>query len=158
MWVIQPRPLEGELAKPGDFDDLRLPFGYLSTGGVIGIRYVPMSCARNPASCPPGPGRIVDGRQVTEAIFREVLEQHCRLVIAFIGGQDDDPIISFLRSSGVPIADMRFPKSTIDKNDFLPERYHVGAFANFARFEELFRTLSSIGPDRPPVPALAVHG
>jgi hypothetical protein len=138
---------EQDLMKLSDFNKIRLPFGYLSRAGDLGIRYLPIDCATHMAACSPGPDEIADGRRVTEAIFEEILKQRrCHIVVAFFGnpdfgGPDDDPIISLLRLSGVPVADLRFPKSAVDANDYLPSHDHVGAFANYAHFEELFRTL-----------------
>lgn len=134
------------LTKSPDFDKLQLPFGYLSRAGDLGIRYLSLDCAAHLTACSPGPDKIADARKVTEAIFEEILKQHrCHIVVAFFEGEDDDPIIALLRSSGVPVADLRFPKSAVDANDFTPAHDHVGAFANHARFEDLLQALLTNG-------------
>ncbi len=137
---------EQTLSKIPDFDKLQLPFGYLSRTGELGIRYLPIDCATHLATCSAGPGEIIDGQKVTEAIFEEILKRHrSHIVVAFGQGGDDDPIITHLQSEGVPVADFRFPKSPVDANDYLPGHDHVGAFANYAKFAELLQTLQKSG-------------
>jgi len=136
---------EHALTKIPDFDKLRLPFGYLSRAGDLGIRYLPIDCATHLAACSPGPGELADGPKVTKAVFEQILKQHrCHIVVAFFDAHDDDPIIALLRSSGVPVADLRFPRSAVDANDYLPDG-HVGAFATHAIFEDLFQSLLTSG-------------
>jgi hypothetical protein len=141
---------ELELTKDPVFPKLRLPFGYLSGKGDLSIRYLPISCATRVSDCSPAPGEIVDAQRVTEAIFDEILQKpRCHIVVALIEGPNDDPIIAHLRSSGVTVADLRFPKSKIDANDYTPAHDHLGAFASHARFEDLLHALSASGLSTP---------
>lgn len=134
---------ERALNKISDFDKLRLPFGYLSRTGDLGIRYLPIDCAKHLAACSPGPDMIADGPRVTAAIFQEILRQHrCHIVVASFSGPDEsDRIIALLRASGATMADLKFPKSALDANDYIPSHDHVGAFATHALFEDLLQTL-----------------
>ena len=77
------------------------------------------------------------------AIFREILKQRrCHIVVASFAGLDEnDPIIALLRASGATVADLQFPKSAFDANDYIPSRDHVGAFATHALFEDLLQAL-----------------
>jgi hypothetical protein len=86
---------------------------------------------------------IADGPRFTAEIFQEFLRQHrCHIVVASFSGPDEsDRIIALLRASGATMADLKFPKSALDANDYIPSHDHVGAFATHALFEDLLQTL-----------------
>jgi hypothetical protein len=138
---------ERALNKISDFEKLRLPFGYLSPAGDLGIRYLSIDCATHLAACSPGPDMNVDGTRVAAAIFGEILNQRrCHIVVASFPGLDEnDGVIAMSRASGATVADLQFPKSALDANDYIPSHSHRGAFATHALFENLLQTLRVSG-------------
>jgi hypothetical protein len=62
-------------------------------------------------------------------------------VLAFFQGSDDDPVISYARDLGLPIADIRLDRASPEWDDFGVFDGHPGPLAQFNYFEKLSRML-----------------
>jgi hypothetical protein len=82
--------------------------------------------------------------RVTERAFDEIIALHAgRLLVAIMGGPDSDPVISYLRAKGVPIADIRLPASEPELKDEIATDTHGGPFWNHLMFTRLLSALQS---------------
>jgi hypothetical protein len=134
---------ELSLSNKVNFREVRIPYANLSNEGNLGINYIPMVCARNEKSkC----SHDIPVAKVREAMAIKIIEEilqdgKCHVLVAFFDGDDNDPVIASLRSSGAAIADLRI-KPGVDDDDYLPERDHRGAFTSYWFFEVLFDAFS----------------
>ncbi|HTZ67179.1 MAG TPA: SGNH/GDSL hydrolase family protein [Roseiarcus sp.] len=136
---------EMSLSSKESFRDAQIPYANLSKDGELVISYTPMVCSSE------GMNRCIRNKiepkvreVIADKIFAEVMQDRkSHVIVAFLDGSDDDPVISFLRSSGAPIADLRI-KPGMDYDDYLPGEAgrHRGAFASFRFYEALFAALS----------------
>lgn len=125
--------------------DVRIPYANLSNDGGLNISYTRIVCGssekNNCIQDTPGP-KVREA--IANKIFAEIMQHRkCHVLVAFFYGSDNDPVISFLQSSGAPIADLRI-KPGIDYDDYVPgeEGSHPGAFVSFRFYEALFAALS----------------
>jgi hypothetical protein len=140
---------EMSLSSKENFREVRIPYANLSNEGGLNISYAPIKCAsREGNSCI----RDIPEAKVREAIAKKIfaeimLDRKCHVLVALFGGDkdpgDNDPVVAFLQSSGMPIADLRI-KPGVDYDDYLPgeEGGHRGAFSSFRFYEVLFEALS----------------
>ena len=123
---------------------IKVPFGALDANGNLDIRRIELSCA-TPGASPACARPAVDAQQamhVTERVFDEILALHAgRVVVALISGRDDDPVIGYLRSKGVKIADLRVSDDEPDAHDIMVTDNHSGAFQQYLLFQRLLAFL-----------------
>jgi hypothetical protein len=133
---------EMALSNKADFRNVRIPYATLDDQNELNIEYAPIVCASNNCNrdIPKGEAR----EAITNKVMAEIVRNRkCHILVAFMEGNDDDPVVAFLRSSGVPIADLRIVKPGLDDDDYLPEHDHRGAFTNFHYYEVLLKALKS---------------
>ena len=126
---------EISLSSKDEFINARIPYADLSRDGELDIKYTPITCSYSENSnCIRGTPEPAALESVTKELFAEILlNRKCHILIAFLDGTDNDPVASSLRSSGVPMTDLRI-KPGVDYDDYLPgeEGGHRGAFAEFS--------------------------
>jgi hypothetical protein len=119
-----------------------IPFGTIDAQGKLEIQhYAVVACARPaaPASeCPPRQLAPDQSNLIAERAFDAVLAAHPgHVVIALLGGEESDPVLEHLRSSGVMIADLRREKSEPDATDAVTIDQHAGPFWHHSLAERL---------------------
>jgi hypothetical protein len=134
---------EMSLSNKEKFREVRIPYANLSNEGGLNISYAPIMCAIERNSCIHNIPEAEIREAIAKKIFAEIMQNHkCHVLVAFFQGGDNDPVVAFLESSGVPVADLRI-KPGVDYDDYLPgeEGGHRGAFINFGFYGVLFEAL-----------------
>jgi hypothetical protein len=67
------------------------------------------------------------------------------VIVAFVSGADDDPVIQHLRAEGVTIADLRLADDEPDAHEVMPTDRHAGPFWQYRVFGRLLAALRSEG-------------
>jgi hypothetical protein len=137
---------EMSLSSKEIFSSVQIPYASLSNDGKLVIGYTPIVCASGENNnCVRDTPEPKVREAIANKIFAEIMQDHkCHVLVAFVDGDDSDRVISFLRSSGATIADLRI-KPGIDYDDYLPGEegsHHRGAFASFRFYEALLAALS----------------
>jgi hypothetical protein len=138
--------LEAQLAEAQFVAGIDYPFGAFDDQGRFVIRRVKLSCFLRTAVANCGHVDVDKNAamRVTESAFDEIIALHAgRLLVAIMGGPDSDPVISYLRAKGVPIADIRLPASEPELNDEIATDTHGGPFWNHLMFTRLLSALQS---------------
>jgi hypothetical protein len=140
---------EVQLSDKAQMDKSSLPFGAVDADGKFSIKQISVSCILEhlrPAQCahPELDDRAQE--QVTERAMDEIIALKLgRLVVAQISGADDDPVIKYLRSKAVRIADLRSVPRTSDGDEIIPIDGHVGPFWHHLMFRRLLGVLQRDG-------------
>jgi hypothetical protein len=139
--------LNGYELQLGDTAQLRamkVPFGMIDAGGRFSVGRIRLSCAVE-APTPECVHATVSAdveRQVTERAFDEIIALNIsHLVVAFLAGPDDDPVIVHLRSRGLTIADLRTVDGVPDETDVIPTDKHAGPFWHHQAYGLLLQAL-----------------
>ncbi len=131
----------------GDLEAMRgikVPYGAIDAGGNLEVRRVGLSCAmsRPSTACARPAVGLEESERVTERAFDKILALHPgRLVVAFVSGSDNDPVIQYLRGKGVTIADLRLAEDEPDAQDVIPTDTHAGPFWQHRVFLRLLAVL-----------------
>ncbi len=125
---------------------MTLPYGYLDAGGKLAIGHVSLHCAETPAdpSCARPAFDMAAAMRVTEHAIDAIVGLHpAHLVIVFMSGPDDDPVIAHARSIGVQIADLRRGRGTPFDDDVIYTDSHFGPFFSHQVAQRLVAILRS---------------
>jgi hypothetical protein len=139
--------LNGYELQLGDTEKLRAmkaPFGMIDAAGGFSIGRIRLSCAVEAPTpeCERPPLSPEMEQQVTERAFDEIIALHIRhLLVAFLSGPDDDPVIVHLRSRGLNIADLRTVDGVPDETDVIPTDKHAGPFWHHQAYGLLLQAL-----------------
>lgn len=110
----------------------RMPYATLQ-GGKLAVAYMTIFCANNHGQCArpdPSPATMAE---IGRRIYAHVLAlPHDRLVIAFLAGKDDDPVIAYVRARGAKVLDLRLESGAPDYDDTIALDRHPGAFKHFS--------------------------
>ena len=137
---------ELQLGDPKAMMGMKVPFGAIDANGNLEIRRIELSCAtdKNSAACARPAVSLDESRQVTERAFDGILALHPgRVIVAFVSGTDDDPVIQYLRGKGVTIADLRLADDEPDAHEIMPTDRHAGPFWQYRVFGRLLAALRS---------------
>ena len=108
------------------------------------IDYLSISCTRNGDYCSgPDPERAVLV-EATKSIIRYFAAEKRPVVLAFLEGADDDPVVAYARSLGLAVADIRLDRASPEWDDFGAFDGHPGPIAQFNYFEKLTRALEAL--------------
>jgi hypothetical protein len=84
--------------------------------------------------------------QVTERVFDEIIALNIpHLVVVFLSGPDDDPVMVHLRSRGLIVADLRTVNGVPDDTDVIPTDKHSGPFWHHQAYGLLLQSLQRAG-------------
>lgn len=165
--IFMYHPLTNELGamKQGVLDDLadgmeiqlgsaglkesKMPFGVLNPQGELEIRRVSIACGKVPsnADCARPTFDVDTAARVTERAFDTIMAMHQgRLVIGWLSGRDEDPVIQYLSAHGAGIADLREKPGArcCDDEDIVPTDKHAGPFATEGIYQRLFSALQEL--------------
>jgi hypothetical protein len=123
---------------------MQVPFGTLDARNQLTIERVSLSCANKLGSpgCVHPEVSAAAAVAVTKRVFDEIIDLHAgRLVLAVLSGADDDPVIAYVRSRGLFIADLRAGKGELEDVDVIPTDLHAGPFWHHQRYVRLFNAL-----------------
>lgn len=138
------RGLEERLGAKDGMAEARYPVVRPDADGRPHIDYLPISCTQNGDYCSQSdPDRAVMV-EATKSIIRFFADEKRPIVLAFIEGADDDPVIAYARSFGLPVADIRLDRASPEWDDFGAFDGHPGPIAQFNYFEKLSRVLESL--------------
>jgi hypothetical protein len=137
---------EMSLSNEANFREVSIPYANLSNKGELNINYAPIVCtSKGKNNCTHDIPEAKVRETIAHKIIAEITQDHkCHILVAFLDGNDNDPVVAFLQSSSVPIADLRI-KPGVDYDDYLPGEVggrHRGAFISFRFYELLFEALS----------------
>jgi hypothetical protein len=124
--------------------EMKLPFGAIDAQGKLTIQHVSLSCAFDPAKpdCVRTKFDLGRAMQVTKLAFDQILALRPKhLLIIFLSGADDDPVIEHLRSRGVMIADLRPGRGVGFEDDLIFTDAHMGPFGQHQVAERLLEIL-----------------
>lgn len=135
------RGLEERLGAEDGMAEARYPVARPDSDGRLRIDYLPISCARNGDYCSkPDPDRAVMA-EATKSIIRFFAQERRPILLAFIEGPDEDPVMAYARSLGLPVADIRLDRASPEWDDFGAFDGHPGPIAQFNYFAKLSRAL-----------------
>jgi hypothetical protein len=138
--------LEAQLADGQFVTGIDYPFGAFDEQGRFVVRRTKLSCFLRAAATDCGHVNVdmTAATRVTERAFDEIIALHAgRLLVAIVGGPESDPVISYLRAKGVPVADIRPDASEPESKDEIVIDAHGGAFCNHLMFTRLLSALQS---------------
>jgi hypothetical protein len=135
---------EMQLGDTAQLRAMKVPFGGIDAGGGFSVGRIRLSCAveaPTPECEHPSLSPEME-HQVTERAFDEIIALNIRhLLIAFLSGPDDDPVIVHLRSRGLTIADLRTVDGVPDDTDVIPTDKHSGPFWHHQAYGLLLQSL-----------------
>lgn len=135
---------ESRLGDPGLLQKMRLPYGSLN-GGKLDIRRFPMDCAlRNDTAgdCSHPAVSVAVAGEVTMRVFDALMAAHPgHFVIAFLSGDDTDPVVVHLRAKGAVIADLRIATQEPEATDEVTIDGHSGPLWHYMAAERLAEAL-----------------
>lgn len=122
-------------------EQARHPYGVLEDGRLR-IEFVGLSCAHNDGWCDQPDPPEEDMVAVTKAIFAEIrATTDATLVVAYMEGEDDDPVVAFLREQNVPVIDARPQARIYQVDDFEPFDSHPGPLAQYHYYRKIAQFL-----------------
>jgi hypothetical protein len=135
---------ETELGDAARMREAELPFGDIDAQGKVSIQHLSLSCAFDMAQPQCSRPKFDLGRamQVTQYAFDKIVALHPRrLVILFLSGADDDPVVERLRRGGAVIADLRSGKGIPFEDDVIATDSHMGPFGQHQIAERLYEMM-----------------
>jgi hypothetical protein len=138
--------LEAQLADGQFVTGIDYPFGAFDDQGRFVIRRTKLSCFLRTAVADCGQVNVdmTAATRITQRAFDEIIALHAgRLLVAIVGGSESDPVISYLRAKGVPIADIRPDASEPESKDEIATDTHGGPFWNHLMFTRLLSALQN---------------
>lgn len=123
---------------------MKIPYGALDASGELRVRRIPFSCLTRPSDrdCVRPPVSGAEAIRITERAFDGILALHPgHAVVAFVSGDDHDPVIEHLREKGVIVADLRLSDDEPDAHEALPTDKHAGPFWQYRVFNRLIAAL-----------------
>lgn len=134
--------VEQRLAGSGGFRDARYPLARVDASGDLAIEYVNLYCGNNNGYCDaPDPVDLGPSIAATKAIIRFFSTVNQKVVLAFISGSDDDPVVAYARQVGIPIADIRLNMDSPEYNDFGVFDQHPAQIAQYNYYQKLLAAL-----------------
>jgi hypothetical protein len=110
---------------------MRLPYGAVDEHGALSIHRIALNCADEPGrpDCARPKFELAAAMRVTMAAFDAITSLHPgHMVIAFVSGPDDDPVIAHARALGATIADLRSSADMQFEQDVVATDGHMGPF------------------------------
>ncbi len=142
-------------AKPEEFTHPRARI----RDGRLQIDYVPLFQAADRSVAvepdPPFSEQYAVTIRLLTGMHRMLEAVGARMVIGFLGGPDDDPVVTAARKAGWTIADLRPDPGRHEWDDFKPLDRHPGPLAQSIYAWKLYRALSAPS-DRRDVPVAGV--
>lgn len=121
--------------------DMTVPFASIDGGDALQIHYYAVACALRKSThgkCEHPALSSTAARQITMRTFDALMAAHpAHFVVAFLSGDDSDPVIAHLRAKGVTIADLRTAAADPDANDEVTIDGHAGPFWHYNLAERL---------------------
>lgn len=124
--------------------EAKLPFGDIDAQGQVSIQHLSLSCAFDMAQPQCSRPKFDLGRamQVTEYAFDKIVALHPgHLVIWFMSGADDDPVVERLRKGGAMIVDLRSGIGIPFEDDVISTDSHMGPFGQHQVAERLYEMM-----------------
>jgi hypothetical protein len=135
---------ESRLGDPGLLQKMILPYGALD-GSQLAIRRFPVDCAlRNDrvGSCDHPAVTAAEAGEVTIRVFDAIMAEHPgHFVVAFLSGEDTDPVVVHLRAKGAIIADLRIATRDPQATDEVTIDGHAGPLWHYIAAERLAAAL-----------------
>ena len=119
----------------------RYPVTRPGADGLPTFRYLAISCSAPGNGCAgPEPDQATMA-EATKSILRFFVAEKRPVMLAFLQGSPDDPVVAYARSLGMPVADIRLDRASAEWDDFGIFDGHPGPLAQFHYFEKLSRAL-----------------
>ncbi len=134
---------ESRLGDPGLLQRMVLPYGSLDDGKLV-IRHFPVDCAlRNDTAgnCDHPAVTAAEAALVTISVFDAIMAAHPgHFVVAFLRGDDADPVVVHLRDKGAIIADLRIDPHDPEADELTIDG-HAGPLWHYIAAERLAEAL-----------------
>ena len=116
------------------------------------IEYLPLECASLGIYCDGKDPSNVEMSRVTRAIFDEVLKStQATVAVLFLSGDQDDPVVSFLRQNGVAIIDVRNDKQAYLVRDTIGSLdSHPGPVSHYVWYKAILAFIEGSLVPQPP--------
>lgn len=125
--------------------DMTIPYASIDAGDALQIRYYAVACVLGKSAagaCDHPPLSADAAMQVSMRIFDKLMAAHPgHYVVAFLNGEDSDPVIAHLKAKGATIADLRTDPGAPDANDEVSIDGHAGPFWHYDSAERLGEAL-----------------
>ena len=135
------RGFERQLGDAGLLRDMTVPFGVINADDTLVVRHYAVACALRKstvAACEHPAVSATAAMQITMRTVDALMAAHpAHFVVAFLSGEDADPVVAHLRSKGVAIADLRTVPADPDANDEVSIDGHAGPFWHYNLAERL---------------------
>ena len=135
---------EEQLGDENFIRTVAIPYGLIDAKGNLAIRRIHLSCFRHTLApgCVRSAANASEAMEVTIRAFDEIIAM-CpgHVVVAFLSGDDDDPVIQHLRSKAVTIVDLRASKDDPDVDDLVATDNHPGPFLHHRFYVGLVNAL-----------------
>jgi hypothetical protein len=126
---------ERQLGDASLLRDMTVPFATIGAGDTLTIHHYAVACALHKSTtgeCAHPAQTPSVAVQVTIRTFDALMAEHpAHFVVAFLSGDDTDPVISHLRARGVTIADLRSNPGDPDASDEVSIDGHAGPFWHY---------------------------
>lgn len=136
---------ERQLGDASLLRDMSVPFASLGADDALLIQHYALACALHKSTagdCAHPAQSANAAMQVTIRTFDAVMAEHPgHFVVAFLSGEDSDPVIAHLKARGVTIADLRTTPADPDANDEVSIDGHAGPFWHYNSAERLAEAL-----------------
>jgi hypothetical protein len=135
------RGIEQRLGGNDAMAGARYPVTRPGADGLPTIRYLAISCSAPGNGCEGAEPDRATMAESTKSILRFFAAEKHPVMLAFLQGAADDPVVAYARSLGMPVADIRLDRATGEWDDFGIFDGHPGPIAQFHYFEKLSRAL-----------------
>jgi hypothetical protein len=135
------RGLENNLSGKERLSKAAYPVARSTKNGSLAIEYVQMSCELNGGYCErPDPAQS-DMIEATKAAIHSICDMNPKVVLAYLGGADGDPVVNYAREIGLRVIDIRLDIRTPEWDDFAQFDTHPGPAAQYSYFRKLSKAL-----------------
>jgi hypothetical protein len=110
-------------------------------GDELEIDYLSMECSKNGQYCnqrDPDASVMTEATQKIIAFFARV---RAKVVLAYLSGPDNDPVVAYARQIGMPVVDIRLDVRSPEWDDFGRFDRHPGPIAQYNYFRKLSQGL-----------------
>ena len=123
----------------------RHPRARIDGNGNLITDYVLVSCATSSEDCYYPKNKENDPVEVTRSLFDEILTlTNAKIVLLVLDGQDDDPIVTYIRDRGVDVVDVRRTRNGyLEWDDIHGYDNHPGAVAHYRWYRKLMTLLEN---------------
>jgi hypothetical protein len=136
--------VEQALGRRTGFLEAGYPVVRLTPEGKLVVEHLKY-CEQDPAYCArPDPAQS-DMVEATKAILDFFAQAKAKVVLTYIDGADDDPVVKYAEDCGLTVIDIRLKRNSPEWDNFVPFDTHPGPRAQYNYFTKLANALVARG-------------